>query len=427
MMKRALTLCVIFFVAVTTGYSQIFTENFNYPIGDSVSAHGNWVAHSGAGSSNILVGEGIEMAGYPLSGGGAAYIYNNGQDINRVFDSVTTGSVYASFLIKVTAQPSVAGYFFHFGHSVPMNTFDFRARTWIKTSNAGFQLGLSFATNTQVYYNTDLNLDQVYVVVVKYKIIDGAANDEVSLYVFAQGDNFSTEPGTPAVGPLVADGTEISVGAVALRQFNASEKVIFDNLIVSTDWPAGVVPVEFSSFAANSVDGKVNLTWTTASETNNRGFDVERSSDNVNFQSIGFVNGKGTSTSTNAYSFVDEKAANGTLYYRLKQVDFDGTTAYSNTVEVSNEIVTGFQLKQNYPNPFNPSTTIKFSVDQVGIATLNVYNVTGELVAQLFNNNAEPGTLYSVNFDGSNLTSGVYFARLTQGNTSQNIKLILNK
>ncbi|OQY76635.1 MAG: hypothetical protein B6D45_03420, partial [Ignavibacteriales bacterium UTCHB3] len=77
--------------------------------------------------------------------------------------------------------------------------------------------------------------------------------------------------------------------------------------------------------------------------------------------------------------------------------------------------------------PFNPSTTIKFSVDQVGIATLNVYNVTGELVAQLFNNNAEPGTLYSVNFDGSNLTSGVYFARLTQGNTSQNIKLILNK
>jgi hypothetical protein len=154
---------------------------------------------------------------------------------------------------------------------------------------------------------------------------------------------------------------------------------------------------------------------------------VERSSDNVNFQSIGFVNGKGTSTSTNAYSFVDEKAANGTLYYRLKQVDFDGTTAYSNTVEVSNEIVTGFQLKQNYPNPFNPSTTIKFSVDQVGIATLNVYNVTGELVAQLFNNNAEPGTLYSVNFDGSNLTSGVYFARLTQGNTSQNIKLILNK
>ncbi len=425
--KRFLTLFVVLFAAVSTQtFAQLVTENFDYPVGDSLSAHGGWVGHSGFATNNILIGSpGLEFPGYIVTGGNAALVYNTGQDVNKTFDSVSTGSVYASFLLKVTAAP-VAGYFFHFGRN-PFNTFDFRGRVWAKPDGANYRIGVSFSGNADTVFTTgSYNIDSTYLVVLKYKI-EAAADDSVSLYVFRPGDDISNEPAVPHAGPKSTTGGDLSPGSIALRQYNAAQRYIVDNIRVGTSWVLNVVPVELTSFNAVANNGQVDLSWATASETNNRGFEVERSSDNVNFTSVAFIDGKGTTTNTSNYSYTDKVNAAGALYYRLKQVDFDGTFAYSNTVEVNNSVVTDFNLFQNYPNPFNPSTSIRFSVAETGLATLKVFNVTGEVVAELFNSNVEKGTVQIVNFDASNLTSGVYFARLTQGNNVKNIKLILNK
>ncbi len=168
------------------------------------------------------------------------------------------------------------------------------------------------------------------------------------------------------------------------------------------------VPVELISLSANVVNNNVQLGWQTATETNNRGFEIERSSDNKTFSKIGFVPGRGTTTEKSAYSYIDKNAAEGKLYYRLKQVDFDGTFEYSGAVEVNYTVPVEFSLSQNYPNPFNPSTRITFSLAADSKVTLKVYNLLGQQAAVLLNGEYESGR-HEVTLDASRLSSGIYF------------------
>ncbi|RJP61172.1 MAG: T9SS C-terminal target domain-containing protein [Ignavibacteriales bacterium] len=168
------------------------------------------------------------------------------------------------------------------------------------------------------------------------------------------------------------------------------------------------VPVELTSFTAKVAPGVVKLEWKTATEVNNRGFEVERSVDKVLFSTITFVDGKGTTTSANSYAYQDKNIAEGkTYYYRLKQIDYDGTYEYSDVIEAKNNVPEVFSLKQNYPNPFNPSTSIKFGLPVDSRVTLQVYNMIGQVVATLADGNYSAGT-HNVNFDASGLTSGMY-------------------
>ncbi|MBP9122549.1 MAG: T9SS type A sorting domain-containing protein [Ignavibacteriaceae bacterium] len=424
MNKKSFFFLIVMAFVVNTSFAQILVENFNYPAGDSLTGHG-WSRHSGT-SGTILVGTpGLEFPNYIVTGGNNALLYQNGEDINKTFDSLTAGSVYTSMLVKLTANIPAAGYFFHYGRN-PFNTFDFRARTWLKPDGAGYRIGLSPSGNADTVFTTEVfNVDSTYLFVIKYTVVD-AASDSISMWIFKPGDNFATEV-APTIGPLSMAAADISPGSIAFRQFNTDQRIIVDNIQVSNSWLLNVVPVEFVSFSATSQNGKVDLAWQTASETNNKGFEVERSLDNKNFTVVGYVDGRGTTTQTSVYNFSDKFDVNGTVYYRLKQIDFDGTTAFSNTIEVESNLITGFEMFQNYPNPFNPSTTIKFTVAETGMASLKVFNVTGELVANLFNQTVEKGTVYTVNFDASKLNSGVYFAQLSQGSNVKNIKLILNK
>lgn len=188
------------------------------------------------------------------------------------------------------------------------------------------------------------------------------------------------------------------------------------------------LPVELVSFNARSVDNSVILDWMTASELNNKGFSVEKSFDGTSFSEIGFVAGRGTSTEFGKYSYTDNNAGAAVVYYRLKQTDFDGTFSYSSVVRVETSSVPSvFALNQNYPNPFNPSTSISFTVASEGIAGLNIYTINGELVSTLFNETAKAGQVYNVKFDAGNLPSGIYFYRLTQGNSVITKKLTLLK
>lgn len=189
-----------------------------------------------------------------------------------------------------------------------------------------------------------------------------------------------------------------------------------------------ILPVELVSFAADIRKGFIDLNWKTASELNNQGFEVERSYDGVNFANIGFIPGAGTVVEEKTYHFSDIADYNSRtlVNYRLKQVDFTGEFEYSDVIEVLYDFPVEFSLLQNYPNPFNPSTVLEYSIADEGLVTLRVFDVMGNEVQELVRSQQIPGT-YKVEFDGSNLTSGIYFYKLTSSSFVKTGKMILNK
>lgn len=200
----------------------------------------------------------------------------------------------------------------------------------------------------------------------------------------------------------------------------------FDATVYTLDFSAIPVPVELVSFNAISQNGIVNLQWATATEINNQGFEVQRKFGSNDFVTVGSVNGHGTTTSPNQYTFTDKILNPGKYVYRLKQIDFDGSFAYSSEVNVDANFASKYSLEQNYPNPFNPSTKITFSVPQSNFVSIEVYNSIGQKIATLLNEQMDAGN-YSINFDAANLTSGMYFYKMTSGNFSEIKKMILVK
>lgn len=169
-----------------------------------------------------------------------------------------------------------------------------------------------------------------------------------------------------------------------------------------------VIPVELTAFSGKVKDASVLLSWQTATETNNKGFEVERKSGNSEWIKIGFVAGKGTTVKISDYLFSDINLPEGTISYRLKQIDFDGSIKYSAVVEVSKLGITSFSLEQNYPNPFNPATTISYTVLKESRVSIKIFSLTGQLVKEIVNGLKGQG-IYFVNFDASAFSSGVYF------------------
>jgi hypothetical protein len=188
------------------------------------------------------------------------------------------------------------------------------------------------------------------------------------------------------------------------------------------------LPVEMVSFVATAQSRSVELHWTTASEVNNYGFEVERRAINSAFTKVGFVAGSGSSASPRSYFFEDQDLASGQYSYRIKQVNHDGTFKYSSEMSVLiKEVPRSLSLSQNYPNPFNPSTTIGFTLQVSGMTSLNIYDVLGREVSTLVHGILEAGVYHERTFDASKLSSGIYYARLVNGNNMQLKKMILMK
>lgn len=179
------------------------------------------------------------------------------------------------------------------------------------------------------------------------------------------------------------------------------------------------IPVELNSFNLNVIKNTVQLNWTTATETDNYGFEIERKFNGMNIQSwtkIGFIPGAGNSHSTKVYSFTDSKInLSGKYSYRLKQIDIGGSFTYSELRNTEIILPLKFELSQNYPNPFNPTTTINYVVANAGIVEIIIYNALGEKVHTVVNETKEPG-YYSVVIDAAGFSSGIYFYRMTSGN-----------
>ncbi len=197
----------------------------------------------------------------------------------------------------------------------------------------------------------------------------------------------------------------------------------------------GVLPVELTTFSAAVDQRGVTLSWKTATELNNAGFDVERrwvtpssSAQEEEWKRLGFMEGHGTINAPMEYSYFDKGIGAGTYLYRLKQIDHDGAFTYGQVIEVTVAAPKLFALHQNYPNPFNPSTTIGFTLETNGLTTLTIYDIVGREVSALVNNELlEAGVYHQKQFDARGLSTGIYFARLVSGAKVQMKKMMLVK
>jgi Secretion system C-terminal sorting domain len=227
-------------------------------------------------------------------------------------------------------------------------------------------------------------------------------------------------------------GNSATTGTATLGTVKTTTYVTsFSQFALGSSTGTNPLPVELVSFTARTTGSAVNLSWHTATETNNYGFEIERTShpehvspDAIittasasNWTKIGFVEGHGTTNAPQSYSYADNSAS-GKYSYRLKQIDRDGKFEYSKKVEATVVAAPAiFALSQNYPNPFNPSTVITYSIASASHVTLRVYDMLGREVATLVNEQLTPGN-YTATFNASRLSSGVYFYRLDAGTFS---------
>ena len=196
----------------------------------------------------------------------------------------------------------------------------------------------------------------------------------------------------------------------------------------------GNTPVELSLFSALPFGNKVVLQWTTETETNNMGFEIERKYRNGEWKKIAFSKGSGTSTRKIFYGYDDyEPKAPAILYYRLKQIDYNGEFEYSNEVEVLlGEIPENYAIQQNYPNPFNPSTKVTFSLPEENKVVIKVFNAMGEQVKEIDRGVLSHG-YFEQDFEMGTESSGMYFCQVLCTNTisgrtkSLTIKMVLMK
>lgn len=314
--------------------------------------------------------------------GEAWFIYTKGnhgaRDIHAKLSTNNAVSYLDSFVLAY--NPNVDEYWFD-----------------IKTKPFGFDL---------VYFSDSTNPGPV-------------SNDKQMLYVRSvnNGSNTFSEPKKisenppfysaknykPQIIELPYSGNDF--GVVWVADVSGQKKLAWDR-------DFAVVPVELTSFNASLKEGIVNLSWSTSTENNNDGFDVERKINGV-WNKIIFVKGKGTSTENNYYSLIDDikNLSVKTISYRLKQIDLDGSFNYSNIIEVENSTPSTFSISQNYPNPFNPVTTINYSLPVQSFVRLSVHNILGEEIKLLVNENLSQG-YHEVNFDASSLSSGLYLYKI---------------
>ncbi|MCH9030222.1 MAG: T9SS type A sorting domain-containing protein [Bacteroidetes bacterium] len=203
-----------------------------------------------------------------------------------------------------------------------------------------------------------------------------------------------------------------------------------NELYVLTFFPSTIykftdpLPVELVSFKGEYINSRVIITWETATEIMNYGFDLERSVNSNGWNKIAFIPGNGNSNSPKYYNYTDtDLKSAGVFKYRLKQIDTDGSYDYSNEISVNVNKPNKFLLGQNYPNPFNPNTRIFYSIPVKAFVIINIYDVLGNEVATLINEEKREGR-YEVLFNANGISSGIYYYRM-QANEFVDVKKMI--
>lgn len=249
-----------------------------------------------------------------------------------------------------------------------------------------------------------------------------------------KGDTISGEPGIFGLGERIAT-VVLQIGSFDppnLRWDNPNTAVVNpqNETAISTNVGSynGLLPVELTSFISVISGNNVVLNWTTSTETNNSGFDIERKKSDGSWSKIGFISGNGNSNEIRNYSYKDNSIQTGNYNYRLKQIDFNGNFEYfelQNNVEIG--IPNKYELAQNYPNPFNPSTKINFNLPVDSRVSLKVFDMSGKTVSVILNNEFRNANYYTVDFNAAGLSSGVYFYVMSTEKFTQTKKMTILK
>ena len=432
-LKKILT--IIFIVLSQTVFSQLLDENFSYNPGTFLSTNG-WISINNQGINPIKVVQGnLSYNGYGFSGIGNSVKLDSlgGEEDAIIFFPRDDGSVYSVFLVKVISATQGENYFFHFG-TTQSGTAD-RGRVFVKRDvNNNIAFGISKRRSYGVYTGFIYSLNTTYLLVLKYIFSEGnSVNDSVELFINPSIN--STEPIPDLITGQGENDETNNINSAVLRQGDGitSPYLIFDGLCVTTSWSNSPLPVMLSSFQAQLYNRNVFLSWRTSQEINNSGFYLERFSASISnsWESIAFIKGFGTTTTPQSYSYTDNNLNSGVFKYRLKQFDYNGNYEFfylNDNISVGHPI--SFDVSQNYPNPSNPVSKIDYQIPISSNVNIEVFDITGKVVISLFEGNQEPG-YYSVKFDGSNFSSGIYFYRIKISGISQSfsktMKLILVK
>lgn len=335
-MKKFLLISAILFLifAVKNNYSQLLLEeNFNYPAGDSLGAHG-WVTFSGTTNILKVVSPGLTYTGYPSSGiGNAARVTNNGYDAYKQFTPDSTGSMYISFMVKVDS--ALTGDYFLAMLPVT-NTSYYTARVYAKDSASGLSFGISKSASSQgpIAWSPNTYVKgTTYLLVVKYKFLSGTTDDEASMFIFTSPTLPATEPPTPTIGPVTSTSNDNSIGRVALRQGSSSSSpsLTIDGIRVSKAWNYVVAVQNTSSEVPASFGLKQNYpnpfnpSTTIEFNVKTNSFVTLNVFDILGRNVSSLVNEK-LSAGSYRVNFNASLLSSGVYYYRLNAIDDMGSS-----------------------------------------------------------------------------------------------------
>ncbi len=225
----------------------------------------------------------------------------------------------------------------------------------------------------------------------------------------------------------VQNASDVICNSVNDLLVGTTAKCFCDAIQIPITVPPGPLPVELTDFSVILSDTQAELTWTTATETDNAGFDVEHALPGQDFSKIGFVEGHGTTNEAQSYTFTIAELIPGRHVFRLKQVDYDGTFTYSFAIEAIVDMPDAYYLSNAYPNPFNPQAVVQFAVEQSQAVTLGLYTVNGQFVQSIYHGVPPAGQTQTVRIDGTGLSSGVYMLQFVGEKFQTSKQVVLTK
>ncbi len=431
-MKRILTILMLGATLGAVAQTPLM-ENFSYSTGQLTALNtganvsgGNWINFSGTGAALTVASPGLTYSGYTATGIGNMVTMvatsTSAEDAYRAFGtSYTSGEFYATFMINVTdtarllANTSTTGdYFMSFLPASSTTALNDRLSIRKGASGNTFNLGIRTSSGmaAAVWSSADYTPGVTYLIAIRHIIVTGTSNDSTFLFV---NPALTTTIATPVVATAqsgtASDLTDFS--RFALRQGTGTPNVSVDGIRIANSWVNSVLPVTLTNFKGTKTTEGVTLNWSTSTETNNKGFEVESSINGTDFETIGFVAGKGTSNRLNQYSFNHNNEL-GATYFRLKQIDVDGEFSYSETIRITNEEIS----IEITPNPFSDKIVISSENKEMPVVA-EVFDMSGKskVISQGIGN---------VNIQTSELAEGVYFIRINHGEKVSIHRIIKN-
>ena len=332
------------------------------------------------------------------------------------------GGASEKYAVRITlsTDSKLTGILFHTYSTVTLNN-NLTAELWSNNSSnlPSERIAGPFTINPNAVVSSGWN----YVDIPKDSTFTLTANANYHLVLYPASGTSDTISFTRDVNAISGRSSYYSSGSWSAY---SSGDIRIRAVAVETN---GVTPVELNSFTATSSSNAVDLVWTTATETNNYGFSIERKKigTDVSWKMIGFVPGNGTNAITHHYSYTDNSISmDGSYLYRLGQIDNGGAMKYSSELEVAINLPKQFVVWQNYPNPFNPSTTIAYDLPVSNHTKIVVFDCLGKEITTLVDEYQDAGS-YKVTFDAAKLASGIYFYKISSGSNIMIRKMILLK